>query len=117
MKFIFGFLLLSLVAVSSRAQSNTSDGNYLLGSCQISVRNMDGIGDHSAGEAWRDGFCSGIVLGILYASPLVCQDPNVTLGQGIRVVDKYLRDHPEKLHLTGLQLAREALSQAFPCKR
>jgi hypothetical protein len=41
MKVIVGFFLLALFAVPSRAQLNIQDGNYLLGSCQITIRVME----------------------------------------------------------------------------
>jgi hypothetical protein len=117
MKFILGLILLVLFAVPSKAQTDTTDGNYLLGSSRLSLQQMDSGPAETPVEAWRNGVCSGLVMGILYASPSVCHDANVTLGQGIRVVDKYLRDHPERLNLGGPRLVDEALSAAFPCKK
>jgi len=109
---LFAFALLTMPV---RAQ-NTTDGNYLLGSCQITVRvmeNPDTTLDKYA--AWRDGYCRGIVEGVGAASPLICPAEGVTLGQEIRVVSKFLQDHPEKLNLRGTKLAEESLAQAFPC--
>ena len=32
-----------------------------------------------------------------------------------RVIMTYLKEHPEKLHLAALQLARVAVGEAYPC--
>jgi Rap1a immunity proteins len=117
MKFILGFLLLSLFAIPARAQSSTSDGNYLLESCRISLQHVDSSALGSHLDAFRDGTCVGLVSGVASVSPKVCASEGVTLGQSVRVVYKYLQDHPEKLNLRDAQLIEEALSRAFPCKQ
>jgi hypothetical protein len=66
-------------------------------------------------EAWRDGYCTGLVNGVTNASPRVCPDEAVTTGQTLRVVVKYLEDHPEELHLDNAVLVEKALAKAFPC--
>ena len=116
MKFVLGFLLLGLFAASSRAQSSTNDGNYLLDSCRITIQHMDGTEPQSAFDSFRDGTCMGIVSGVSFSSPKVCPTEGVKLRQSIRVVYKYLQDHPERLNLRDAQLVEEALAHAFPCK-
>jgi hypothetical protein len=113
---LFTLLLASLTetkaSAPSRATESVITGNFLIESCQIAI-------DASAQnvyDGWRSGVCNGLVTGIMYASPTVCHDPDVTLGQAMRVLEKYLQDHPEKLHLSGSALTDEALTQAFPCK-
>ncbi len=46
----------------------------------------------------------------------VCVPDEVTVGQITKVVVKYLKDHPEKLHLGAGLLTMTALKDAFPCK-
>ena len=67
-------------------------------------------------EAWRDGFCAGIVHGVASVSRVVCERENVTHGQEVRVVLRFLQDHPEKLNMDGAVLVEMALAKAFPCK-
>jgi Ssp1 endopeptidase immunity protein Rap1a len=110
-------LFASLTETKASAPSRTTaeeltTGNFLIEACQMAI-------DSSAQniyDSWRAGICDGLVAGVMYASPTVCHDPDVTLGQSLRVVEKYLQEHPEKLHLNGSKLTDEALSQAFPCK-
>jgi Rap1a immunity proteins len=118
MKIIFGLVLLTLFAVPSRAQSTITDGNHLLVSCQITVKSMDNGNTPATNtyDNWRDGLCVGLVRAVLHISPSICS-ANITAGQAIRVVEKYLRDHPERLSLGDIALIDEALSQAFPCKQ
>jgi len=40
----------------------------------------------------------------------------IELGQALRVTVKWLKDHPEKLHLPGDILIGLALRDAFACK-
>lgn len=39
-----------------------------------------------------------------------------SIGQYTAVFLKFLRDHPEKLHLPAIYLFHQAMAQAFPCK-
>jgi hypothetical protein len=111
------FLAFALFAIPARAQ-NTTDGNYLLGSCQITIRLVDNPNaKQDVYEAWRNGICQGVVQGVGETSNLVCPAEHVTIGQEVRVVLKFLQDHPEKLNLRGTKLVEEALAQAFPCSK
>jgi Rap1a immunity proteins len=74
--------------------------------------------------ALRAGFCLGFLGGMLSLSrithntqnlPFFCA-PAVTNEQGARVLVKYLKEHPEMLHLEGDFLTFQALMEAFPCR-
>jgi hypothetical protein len=110
-----------LIGSGAKAQTNsttTTDGNYLLGSCRLSVQIMDNPDTHQTLlDAWRDGLCKGIVRGVWAVSPSVCAPQDVTAGQVVRIVYKYLQDHPEQLQLYDARLVDMALTQAFPCKK
>lgn len=59
------------------------------------------------------GYCHGFVSGVADTT----QNANlmgIQRGQMVRVVEKYLVDHPEKLSLVADFLVREALEKAFP---
>ena len=112
--------LLLLVAiflpVSPAAQNDSADGNKLILSCKAAVEFAEGRDWKSGGEAFDMGFCLGLVEGVAYVSPEVCTSKDVTHGQEVRVVLKYLNDHPEKLTLRRERLVEAALAQAFPCE-
>jgi hypothetical protein len=65
------------------------------------------------------GHCLAYVQGIVDAFELTkfaCVPDNITVGQAVDVVMKYLRSHPESRHYVSASEARLALRQAFPCK-
>lgn len=44
-----------------------------------------------------------------------CPSPNVTLAQLVAVVDRWLREHPNRWHEIGTSLVGAAFIEAFPC--
>ena len=71
-------------------------------------------------EAYDTGYCYGMVSGV--ASWLGSEDgadllaPNPSVTQLIRVVQKYMDDHPEELSKPAVWLIRVSLIKAFPKK-
>ena len=64
------------------------------------------------------GFCSGIVEGTMWSlqiAKLVCLPNGMTLGQGLKVLVKYMDDHPEELHEKTAELAARAFVKAWRC--
>jgi hypothetical protein len=115
---LFICLMFGSRARAQMTPSATTDGNYLLGSCRASVQAMDNPNLHQdLLDAWRSGLCDGIVRGVWAFSPSVCAPQEATAGQAIRIVYKYLQDHPEQLHMTDTKLVGMALAQVFPCKK
>jgi hypothetical protein len=107
-------------------------GNDVLERCQTALHLYDN-NTATGGEHMDAGWCSGWVGGTLELSMLhnewtgfVKEKPTilhfcvpgsgVPVIQGIRVVVKYLKEHPEQLHQDGMGLTVAALKDAFPCK-
>jgi hypothetical protein len=65
----------------------------------------------------RGGFCLGYIVVIGQVSPAVCPPVGSIHGQVQRVAVQFLRDHPERLREPASVLVKEALRQAFPCKK
>lgn len=120
------YLLILLIPSSVHSQ-NIIDGNMLLNECSFELKdnipNSDSVG--LAHRAFCIGYLSGVKnLGSLYAAwiqgtqkkPLFCTPYEVTTGQIIRVVVKFLNDHPERLHEHALFMVVDAMGQAFPCE-
>jgi hypothetical protein len=101
------------VAVAVCSSQNVVRGNELLAACKNAVQGRD---DPSVQLLWSGSYCLGLAEGLFYASPKVCTGEHVTLEQGIRVVFKYLQDHPEELDQIDAILVERALAKAFPCK-
>jgi predicted short-subunit dehydrogenase-like oxidoreductase (DUF2520 family) len=79
------------------------DGTELAVSCQESAQGFDA------------GYCSGVVEGVISTSKNICNHSVITLSEAVTIVDKYLKDNPEKLHQRDAALVRAALSKAYPC--
>ena len=65
-----------------------------------------------------DGMCIGYVVGVMSVMEymnVLCRPARVTHSQATLVVQKYLSDHPEMLHLNADELVIDALQEAFPC--
>ena len=129
-------LILTLSSVSfllfapfaDAGDKNFSDGRKLLEVCNITEKAMDqnvpmeNIYKHSALDI---GYCFGYVEGIVGLNSIYkpfrreiafCPPAGYTNEQGVRILTKYLRQHPEALHQRGIGLAWYAFREAFPCK-
>ena len=74
------------------------------------------------------GFVSGFMTGVEAETGLVtskigrktpemfCRPDNVEHGQVVRIVLKYIRNHPEEAHRVTELIMVSALGEAFPCK-
>lgn len=65
-----------------------------------------------------DGMCIGYVVGIMSVMEYInvlCLPERSTHAQATLVVQKYLSDHPERLHLGSEELVIDAIQEAFPC--
>jgi hypothetical protein len=65
---------------------------------------------------YESGICYGLVSSILYLDDETCH-PKITIGQGVRVVVKYIDERPARHHEDFRALALEALRAAWPCPR
>jgi len=107
-----------LIGVACCSPQDVTRGSWLLTSCQLAVKTIDdSTFTESAFEAYRDGLCRGLIHGISDVSPKVCAGEDVTYGQEVRVVFKYLQDHPEELDQKSSRLVEKALAKAFPCSK
>jgi len=135
-----------LLSASATAENYpAADGNELLHGCSVALRDKASIDPvDNFKNAYCLGLVKGIVdTGSFYEAILACDsrpikaglcspqnigphthlpeffclpDNSIPVGQGVRVVVKYLNDHPEKLNKKDSLLVIEALSNVFPCK-
>jgi hypothetical protein len=71
------------------------------------------------------GYCLGYVAGLTQGARsaeeihsvnwVFCLPPGVTNIQKVRVIRKYISNHPEDAHNPAEGLALQALHEAFPC--
>jgi hypothetical protein len=77
------------------------------------------------GIDFKNAFEVGLRMGIVEATmtnlPLravpTCLPQGVTTGQALKVLVKYMDDHPEQLHEKTAWVAAKALHEAWPCAR
>jgi hypothetical protein len=92
-------------------------GNELISRCGASVANLDGRRDV---DVYDMAYCVGMVKGVsdeLILNGWACMPSEVTIGQQIRVVHKYLQEHPTELQEIDTVLTHRALVRAWPCNR
>ena len=101
------------IAQQEKSAPRKLDGINLLRSCDEPESHPK---DSGLVEAAVDrGYCLGVVRGVsFWLLPKGCSD-DVSMGQRVLVVTKYLKDHPEALNLPDALLVSTALSKAFPC--
>lgn len=117
--------LLIFLLVSPEAHATESDGNKLLTDCSIAIKVMED-GSKEPTQITSTAYCLGHVRGaddmhnlyraISKSEPLYCLPSEVTTGQMVRIIVKYLKETPENLHLDGTMLIATALRGAYPCK-
>ncbi len=113
------FVLLAGSCASQEKSSSGSftDGNTLLDYCIETEKST------SDPEFYKAIMCSGYVDAAIDATAIPNVQTNYCFPAGVKrrqiyaVVLKYLRDHPEQLHLNGVVLVHKAIESAFPCGR
>jgi hypothetical protein len=73
-------------------------------------------------NGWGEGFSKGYASGVVATAKIfitsgrwACIPAGVGNAQIWAVVEKYLKDHPEKLHEMALQTVLQATHDAWPC--
>jgi len=119
--------MLLFVFLSPSSLAAVGDGATLLKLCQAeekieSANNASELADVLQCQAYVEGVFTGYSM-VSNALNLrekgvesVCVPEEVKLKQMILVVQKYLREYPEKLHRGVGELTMTALKEAFPCK-
>ena len=122
------FVLCGMWLATNPAVAAANDGNALLRQCTEAIKIMEGIADPDSIDFGQAGHCMGEVNGFAGASAFyekrpgapraICfPDDGITIGQSVRVVEKYLREHPQELHESSTVLLFGAFLSAYPCSR
>ncbi len=115
LKHLLAGALLALFAGQANAQ--IFSGNDL-------VEDMREVDKYERGHPNLNGVAIGFYQGFVAATfdaydwaGMLCTSGQVTLGQAMAVVSRYLKAHPTKWHLPAVELVRKALQSAFPCPK
>ena len=114
-------LILAMLLLSA-STAFADDGDTLLHACQIALRDNDSgfTMRMSHQDKFYEGACMGAVHGVVDTAYFLGVDFGIdvpersTLDQNVRVVVKYLQEHPEELHERDTVLIIRALRHAFP---
>lgn len=108
--------------------ANTNDGNFILEKCNTTLRVTDGKPLASGDDYMGIGQCLGLVEGVrntlIYLNSYlerdlqICwPDQGIKNGQAVRILVKYLNDHPAQLNMDQTLLTMMAFKDAYPCKK
>ena len=122
MKSTLFFLAILLCSMPVICPAAGTTGAELLQQCKGAIN----FRDNSGSTNFKVGQCLGYISGLTDSenyyhkkrsrnSHNFCIPKDVTLGQEVMVVVKYLESHPEKLRESRFILAKTALANAFPC--
>jgi hypothetical protein len=110
-------VLLLLLGATSSAMAFT--GTNDVEGCRAAA---SGIKTSDYELVFAAGLCTGIVEGLMWSLPvaankILCKPEGMTIGQELKVLVKYMDDHPEELQESTMQLATSAFIKAWPCPR
>lgn len=117
-------LLLIVILTFSGLSAQTDTGMDLLRACNTIIQAEEGkevaMGDQLLSLYWT-GYLGGfndaaVLIDTAVSHGIYCvPSQGIENDQLVRVVKKYLDEHPEDLHLTARILVLLALREAFPC--
>jgi hypothetical protein len=116
-------LLLGVVLCLSSVQEARADilGTYLIESCESKSESsrifcLSFIHGAFVGYGW--GTYKQALATDTYENPnvTICAPAESVAGQWERVVKKWLKEHPERLHEPAIILIVDAMRETFPCK-
>jgi len=112
--FISFALLLTCTPVHAAFHSGTDLQQWV-----NAYKRVEALGSKASDADFRDtmkllGFVAGVHDALEKTN--FCTPAEVTVGQLLAIVKKYLADNPDKLHRNAVTLVIWAIEPAFPCK-
>ncbi len=102
----------ALLPPVASAQVDPGSATWVMPGCRASIAES-----RSRPADYAQGVCMGMVRGIFFMHPDVCAPLEVTNGQILRVVVRYIDMRPERQHESFAKIVAEALGAAWPCRR
>ena len=103
---IFAVQFVLLLSNPALCEKQFVSGKQLLVNCE-------------SGVDYAEGNCTGYISGVFDNSRIInkqCLPHSATAGKRVKVVEEYLKKHPERLHTIASVLVQDAINEAFPCK-
>ena len=101
-----------LLTSPARAQVDEHSANYWLPYCQAV---LDIRGFYSPASVLVQARCLQRIADLLYSNLNICVPHDAPSGEAIRLVIAYIQARPERMQEDFMDLANEALQQAWPC--
>jgi hypothetical protein len=121
-KRLLAFIVASLFMIFPAIVSGVhySDGNLLQEVCNEAIKLFD---SRDEADVFSAGNCFGYIraandmyeIMVNNSARTICVPSGISGKQLIRIVDKFLKEHPEKLHNVASLLVYEAFQESFPC--
>jgi len=122
------FLLLLSLFIAFNATSGKAEikGKMLLENCKEAVKYIENKNDSSINHS-AVNFCIGYISGVndlhtkfidsvaTFEPPIYCTPANTQIEEMIKIVVKFLEQHPQDLTYQGAELTVSALRDAYPC--
>lgn len=112
--------VLALLFIWSRADAADNSGNYRLEGCMametLVTKNLQLPKNPML--AYRMGICTGQTNTALFIlSEIACVPKTVTVGQFITMMNKFLKEHPEKRNEDFNNIMAYVAMEKWPCKQ
>jgi hypothetical protein len=115
-------LLATVCATVAHAENDAQSANSIMPGCNAWIAQLSQGSAALGSNVFLAGECLGIVGTILYFSrdfpfsSAACPPANVTYNQALQTVTAYINARPQRIRERFIDLATEALHDAWPCK-
>jgi hypothetical protein len=115
-------ILASIPATATPAENDSQSAATIMPGCNAWIAQLTRGSTALGSNVYLAGECLGIVGTILYFShdfsfsSAACPPTNVTYSQAIQAVTAYINARPLRISERFIDLATEALHDAWPCK-
>jgi hypothetical protein len=112
MKSIICSVLMALTITMANAQQSSFSANSVLPGCKAVFEESRGLGRQDT------GYCVGAINALTFLSPTECIEipDEVTFLQILLAVVGFIEAHPQRMDEPFVELAFEALLEAWPCR-
>lgn len=109
-------LLLALSVATAAALPASAEGEFMTG--KTLKAGLEGWVSDTSEEIVRDAAAFGYVVGVhdALSGSVVCSGEDVTQGEVVKAVLRFMRDRPDTLDKSADLVVGEALKRVWPCK-
>ena len=104
------------IVLAAAALPATAEGEFMTG--KTLKAGLEGWVSEDSEEIVRDAAAFGYVIGVhdALSGSVVCSGEDVTQGEVVKAVLRFMRDRPDTLDKSADVVVAEALKRVWPCK-